>query len=263
MDVLRDEVGSIAARGTRGDRPVFPHQKRGLRRFIGPKRLTALLIMGALVVAAWYLRRHGIFDPAYLRNAVSEHPLAAPTMFVLLYGLAILTALPTLPLNLAAGLLWGSILGGVVSTTGATLGGVVAFAIARAAFGRPLADRFDSRLITEIQSEFATKGWWFLAFARLNPIFPTGPLNYILGLTSIAGWVYAWVTFVFLLPPSMAVAYIGEHLGTFVVDGEAPSVLKTMLAVSAAVTLLAALGFGTRLFMHLRFGQANKLPTAE
>src|SRR5262249_38057404 len=110
-----------------------------------------------------------------------------------------------------------------------------------------------NRLIAEIQREFEAKGWWFVAFARLNPIFPTGPLNYILGLTSISGLVYAWVTFVFLLPPSMAIAYVGEQLGTFVIGGAVPSALNTMLVISGAVTLLALLIFGARLFMHLRF----------
>jgi uncharacterized membrane protein YdjX (TVP38/TMEM64 family) len=261
MDVLRDKVVSL--RGTRDARLMPWRHKRGLRRIIGPKRLSALLIMGALVVAGWYLRKHGLFDPATLRNAAAEYPLAAPILFTLLYSVAILTALPTLPLNLAAGVFWGPILGGVVSTTGATLGGVAAFAIARAAFGRPLADRFGSKLITEIQREFAAKGWWFVAFARLNPIFPTGPLNYVLGLTSITGRVYTAVTFIFLLPPSMAVAYMGEQMGILMVDGEIPSALKSMMAVSAAVTGLAVLIFATRLLMHRRFNQTKIPPTTE
>src|SRR5262249_46041824 len=197
MDLLRQDTADIRSQEGQGYRSMPRHRKRGLRRFIGPKRLIVLTIIGAFVGAGWYLRTQGLFDAAVLRGATAEHQVAAPIIFILFYGLAILSALPTLPLNLAAGLFWGPIAGGVISTTGATLGAIVAFTAARMAFGRPLAARFDSALITEMQRQFAAKGWWFVAFARLNPIFPNGPLNYILGLTSIAGWAYGCVTFVF------------------------------------------------------------------
>lgn len=76
------------------------------------------------------------------------------------------------------------------------------FAAARSVFGRPLAARFDNEFISQVQKEFDDKGWRFIAFVRLNPVFPTRPLNYILGLTGIAFFTYVWATFVFLLPPS-------------------------------------------------------------
>jgi len=263
MDVPTEKFVGLLGAARETARLMPWRQKRGLRRVIGPKRLSALLILGALFATGWYLRKHGLFDPATLRTAAAEYPLAGPILFTLLYSLAIMTALPTIPLNLAAGVFWGPILGGVVSTTGATLGGVAAFAIARAAFGRPLADWFGNKLVSEIQREFAAKGWWFVAFARLNPIFPTGPLNYILGLTSITGRVYTVVTFIFLLPPSMAIAYMGEQMGILMIDGQIPSALKTMLGVSAVVTGLAALIFAARLVTHFRFGQTKTPPTTE
>lgn len=226
--------------------------KQGLRRFIGPKRATAVLIFGALIVVGWGLRHSGLADPALLGVVIGDHPLGAPLAFVALYALMTLTALPALPLNLAAGLFWGALLGGALSAIGATLGAVVAFAAARLALGRPLATRFDNRLIAEIQREFDAKGWWFVAFVRINPIFPTGPLNYILGLTSIRARVYSVVTLLFLLPPSVAIAFIGESVGSFVVSGDVSSRLKEVLAVSAALTALVALAFAAHLFNRLR-----------
>ena len=187
-----------------------------------------------------------------LNHVIAEHPLAAPLLFVGLYALVTLGALPAMPLNLAAGLYWGPLGGGALSAFAATLGAIVAFAAARLAFGRPLAERFDNRLIAEIQREFDAKGWWFIAFVRINPIFPTGPLNYILGLTSIGTWVYSLVTFLFLLPPSIAVAFIGQSVGSFVVNGDVSSRLKEILAASAAVTALVALGFAANLVNRLR-----------
>ena len=151
-------------------------------------------------------------------------------------------------------------MGGLYSTSGATIGATAAFLLTRSVLGQPLARRFDNRVIAEIQREFVAKGWLFLAFVRLNPIFPTGPLNYLLGLTAVDTVTYVWTTFVFNLPPSIAVAWIGYSLGTFVMQGEIANTMRTILAVSAAVTALAALAYAARLFYKLRGGRSPQRP---
>ncbi len=234
--------------------------KTGLRRFIGPKRIMILTVLAVLVGIAWYLRRQGWLDPSAIQHLIEQYPVIAPIVFALIYGLAMLSALPTLPVNLAAGLFWGPLLGGLYSTSGATIGAVAAFLLTRSVLGQPLARRFDNRVIAEIQREFEAKGWLFLGFVRLNPIFPTGPLNYLLGLTAVDTVTYVWTTFVFNLPPSIAVAWIGYSLGTFVMQGEIADTMRTILAVSAAVTALAALAYAARLFYKLRGGRSPGRP---
>ena len=236
--------------------------KTGLRRFIGPKRVMILTVLAVLVGAAWYLRRQGWLDPGAIQHLIEQYPVAAPVVFAAIYGIAMLSALPTLPVNLAAGLFWGPLLGGIYSTSGATIGAIIAFLLTRSVVGQPLARRFDNRVASEIQREFEAKGWLFLAFVRLNPIFPTGPLNYLLGLTAVDTFTYVWTTFVFNLPPSIAVAWIGYSLGTFVVEGEIANTMRTILAVSAAVTALAALAYGAGLFYKLRGGRPPQRPNA-
>jgi uncharacterized membrane protein YdjX (TVP38/TMEM64 family) len=226
--------------------------RRGLRRYIGPKRTLGLVSMTIIIAGTWYLRGHHTLDPVLLQRLVHDYTISAPLLMILIYALGVLSGLPTLPINLAAGVFWGSVLGGLISTTGATLGAVVAFAAARSIFGRPLARRFDNKLVAEFQREFEEKGWRFIAFARLNPVFPTGPLNYILGLTAIDSFTYVWATFAFLLPPSIAAAFIGQSIGTFVIEGEIADTAKLVLAVSAGVTALAVLAYGARLIERYR-----------
>ena len=227
-------------------------RKNGLRRYIGPKRIIALAFLTAIVAAGWYLRKFNILDPSVVFRLLKTHPIFGPAFFIRLYGVAVLTALPTIPFNLAAGFLWGPISGGVLSALGTTLGSVGAFLMTRSFFGRPLAGRFDSRLIAEIQDEFKANGWKIVAFMRLNPVFPTGPLNYIFGLTSIGTLTYIWVTFTFLLPSSILVAYIGHSVGSFAMTGDVASALKMLLTISAAGTLLASLAFGVQFLKRVR-----------
>lgn len=227
-------------------------RRRPLRRFIGPKRVLLLTLLAAGIVTAWQLRRHGIFEPRVLRQFLAVRPVSAVLLFALVYAASIVAMLPTAPLNLAAGLFWGPVWGGLIATAGAGAGSLAAFYAARALFGQPLAQRFDNRLVALVQQEFAAKGWRFVAFARLNPVVPTGPLNYLLGLTSMGGFAYVWVTFAFLLPPSLAVALIGHEMGTFAAEGETARLLGAILIISAAVTALFGIRYGARLLTRAR-----------
>lgn len=236
---------------------VHQRERRGLRRYIGPKSVAAGAVFTATLIGTWLLRRHGLFDPALLQNFVRDHAVIAPFVTILVYSLGVLSGLPTLPFNLAAGVFWGPVFGGLISTMGGTLGAVAAFAAARSIFGRPLANRFDSKLITQFQREFEDSGWRFLAFLRLSPAVPTGPVNYIMGLTGIDAFTYIWATLIFLLPSSIAVAFIGSSLGQFVLEGETANTVRLILSISAGASVLAALAYGVHFFRRLRRAKAT------
>jgi len=221
---------------------------RGLRRYIGPKRVLLLVLLAITVLTAGCLRKEGLLQPSFIGDLIQHHPVSAPLAFVAIYAVALLSALPTLPVNLAAGVFWGPIFGGALSTVATTLAAMASFVAVRFIIGQPLAGRFENRLVAEIQHEFAQKGWVFLAFVRVNPIFPTGPLNYIFGLTSIDTFTYLWVTFAFNLLPSMAVAWIGHSVGTFIVEGEIANSLKMVLGVSAGITVLTIFAYAASIY---------------
>ncbi len=218
-------------------------KKKGVRRYIGPKRVVLLVLFVALVFYAWSLYQRGVISPDILVKWIEVYPKLSFVVFSLLYACSAIAALPTLPFNLAAGMFWGPLLGGVLATVGSTLGAIASFFAARFLFGQPLAERYDHRLVDWLQREFDEKGWRFIAFVRMNPVFPTGPLNYVLGLTSISAVTYSWATALFLFPPSLAFAILGDEVGSFVLEGESADFVRGVVAVSAAVSLLVALRF--------------------
>ena len=172
--------------------------------------------------------------------------------FVGAYALSVIGTIPTLPLNLAAGALWGPWLGGFVACAAMTLGSCGSFMAARSLAGQPLARRFDSRLVSWLQHELDLDGWRFVAFLRLNPILPTGPLNYILGLTSIGAMTYLWSTFAFLLPPATLVAFIGSSMGGLWEDGELRNVGKVTFLAAGAITLLVLIRYAAKYLGYRR-----------
>lgn len=224
-------------------------RKQGLRRYIGPKRVILLLGLMAFMVIAWDYYHGGSLSPAVIEQYRDNHPVVAVMLFMLLYGVTVVASLPSLPLNLAAGFFWGGLLGGVYSTLAVTIGGWAAFTAARRLIGQPLAGSFDTQWAGRVEREFNQGGWKFVAFARINPIIPTGPLNYLLGLTSLSHKEFLLATFVFLLPPCIAVACIGDTLQTFAVQQAGVSdMVRGILVVSAAVTFLAGLKFASGIY---------------
>jgi uncharacterized membrane protein YdjX (TVP38/TMEM64 family) len=226
-------------------------KKRGIRRYIGPKRIILLIAFAAFVVFSWDYYRAGSLSPAIIEQYRDQHPFGAVALFILIYALSVVTALPSLPFNLAGGFFWGGLVGGIYSTIGVTLGSLASFIVARWLIGQPLAEKFDNKLVSKVQAEFDRGGWKFVAFARINPIIPTGPFNYLLGLTSLSLKAFLWSTFVFLLPPSIAVAYVGDTLQTFTAQQSGVSeIIRDILIASAAVTFLVGIKFASRFFMN-------------
>lgn len=224
-------------------------KKRGIRRYIGPKRVILLLGFIAIILLTWDYYRTGSLSPSMIEQYRDNHPVGAVMLFILIYAISVTASLPSLPLNLAAGFFWGGLVGGVYSTAGVTIGGWVSFATARWLIGQPLAEKFDNKWMSKVQQEFDRGGWKFVAFARINPIIPTGPLNYLLGLTSLSHRGFLWATFVFLLPPSIAVAYIGDTLQTFTAQQSGVSeIVRSILIVSAAMTFLIGVKFAFSIF---------------
>jgi uncharacterized membrane protein YdjX (TVP38/TMEM64 family) len=223
-------------------------RKTGIRRYIGPKRLLGLAVMAILCLIAWYLRQAGLLDPELIRDTVRSHPVASIVGFCAIYALAVAFAVPTLPFNLAAGIFWGGLLGGMLSALATTIGAVAAFLAARWLLGQPLAKRVDNRRVQWLQQNYERRGWVFVAFTRLNPVFPTGILNYLFGLTSIGLAPYFWSTIVFILPPSIAVAWIGGEVGAMALDGNSATIWYSVLGVSAAITILFGIRIAAKFF---------------
>ena len=209
-----------------------------LSALTGSRRSILFCLVTAFVFLSWHYRQHPAFQPAFWISFVHANPALSCALFVPAYGLAVAFLLPTLPLNLLAGVLWGPVRGRALALSGSWLGAVTAFFLARAAFGQRLTARFDSRLVKSLQAQFERHGWKIVAFVRLNPIFP-GPVNFLFGLTSIKPSTYIWSTALFLAPPTVIFAVIGHGLGVLAFEGYIKN-LRIGSLIAGGVVLLAA-----------------------
>lgn len=205
-----------------------------------------VLLFAALLVAGRYLHAAGIFDPAEMQALVRERPLAAVCLFAAIYAVCVMSFVPTLPLNLAAGLLWGGVMGGLLTALGATLGSIGAFLVARRLLGPLVVARMQWLLPERVRDAVDRLGWRAVAFCRLNPAVPTCVVNYAFGVTSLPLRAYAWATFFFFLPATLAIAVVGEQSQVFIVGSSAIELIDAVLVTLASIATLLALSWIVR-----------------
>ena len=153
-----------------------------------------------------------------------------PLLIIGLMALAIVfNPLPSAPIALAAGAIYGHTLGTVYVVTGAELGAVIAFMIARWA-GYDLTRRFfgETGSLKGISSQNTLTSLVFIS--RLVPFISFDLVSYAAGLSPIKAWRFAVATLLGLLPVSFALAHFGAEIG----NGD----FRTLVGVILVIGLL-------------------------
>lgn len=145
---------------------------------------------------------------AYLNGLGPWAPLA------LIGGMAaavIIPPIPSLPLDLAAGALYGPLWGTLYVVTGAEIGAIAGFLIARA-LGRDLVSRVLKTGATFCQACSDHQLLGLVFFARLVPVFSFDVVSYGSGLTTISLKAFALATLFGMIPPTLAFTYFGSSV---------------------------------------------------
>lgn len=202
------------------------------------KRFVFGLFLLAVLGGVFYFHKSGYIGPEQVVVFLKLHPALAPIVFMLIYAIMAAALLPTMPFNLAAGFLWGTYVGTAYTIIGATSGALVAFIASRYLFRERVSKILQGRAWRWLDNEIRHKGWRTVAFTRVNPIFPFGPVNWFFGVSSISLGNYLWATAVFIMPPALAISAIGSSVGGLVLTGEAKAMFQDVLLASTALTLL-------------------------
>jgi uncharacterized membrane protein YdjX (TVP38/TMEM64 family) len=131
-------------------------------------------------------------------------------LFLLGQTLVTVTPIPRTAFTLAAGLLFGPVLGVALSLTATTLAAVLAFVVVRR-LGRDLVNHLDRRVLRVVDARLHRRGWLAVASLRLIPAVPFSLLNYCSALSSIRFHDYLVGT-VGVIPGSVAIVLLGDAL---------------------------------------------------
>jgi len=179
-------------------------------------------------------------DIDILISKVRNLGVFGPLLLIGLMALAIVfNPLPSAPIALGAGAIYGHTLGTVYVVVGAELGAVMAFVIARWA-GYDLTRRFfgETGTLQKFRSQNALTALVFVS--RLIPFMSFDLVSYAAGLSPIKTWRFAIATLLGLLPVSFALAHFGAEID----NGD----YRTLVGVILVIGLLTIIPILFQLF---------------
>jgi len=210
-------------------------------------RLAGRIIILVLIVAgmAVVLANRSVLDPAAIKTAIGGAPLA-PLVFVAAHIVASLIFVPRTLLAVAAGLLWGPVVGFLWATVGSTLGAIAGFLLARYV-NSGLVDPESVPRLGPLLIKAEAGGWRAVALVRLIPVIPHPVTNYGLGLTRLSLASYTLGTLVGQIPMTLAYVEFGTA-GDHMLSKGANWIVPTLIgaAVLIASLLLPKLASGKR-----------------
>lgn len=205
------------------------------RRWVRP--LLFFAVLAALAVAAPVL---GLGQRlAELRGWIEGLGALGPLAFALVYAVATVAAVPASLLTIAAGAMFGSVLGVATVALGATAGAAAAFAIARWLARDAVAGWLaKSEKFAKLDAMTERHGAIIVAITRLLPIFPFNLLNYGFGLTRVRFGTYVLWSFVCMLPGTALYVVGADAVTRGLAEGRVPWGLVGALAAVLVILLL-------------------------
>ncbi len=168
-------------------------------------RWKPLILVGVVLLLMAAAKYFGLGDRlAELKDWIASLGGWGPLVFILIYILATLAAVPGLALTIVAGavfgVFWGTIWVSIASTAGAGLAFLLARYFAREAVVGWLGSNEQFRKLDDLTNRH---GGIMVAITRLVPVFPFNVLNYGFGLTAVNFWTYLGFSWLCMLPGTL------------------------------------------------------------
>jgi len=194
------------------------------------KPLGVIVVIIALLIIAKTL---GLGEKlGLLKDWIRDLGPLAPLVFIGLYAVATVFAIPGSALTIMGGAIFGSLWGIVVVILGATLGATLAFLIsryfAREAIVKCLSGNEKFQKLDDLTKKH---GAIIVAITRLVPIFPFNILNYGFGLTNVSLSTYVGWSFLCMIPGTALYVIGADAVVQGLQEGKIPWLLVGILVV--------------------------------
>ena len=161
-----------------------------------------------LTLAALKANRQALLD------YYAAHELITVAGFMAIYIVQTALSLPGAAiLSLAAGAIFGSVMGTVYANIAATIGATLAFLVTRYLLRDAVLNRFGGRL-EGMNRELEERGFNYLLFLRLVPVFPFFLINLAAGLTRLPLRTFFIATMFGIIPGGFVYVNAGASLAT-------------------------------------------------
>ena len=202
-------------------------------------QVAALVVLAAVVVGLYLSPVREQLTRENVRSFV-EHLRGlwyGPAIFIGVFTLACVFALPASVFVLAAGFIWGWALGAVYSVIAAMLGAMASFYLGRF-IGEGLLEKF-GRVGRAIARQVDHASFGSLLALRFIPGIPFAALNYAAGVAGVAVRDFFGSTFLGIIPSMLVFTYCADSLfNGSMSEGDAFKRLVIVCALMLAIVLL-------------------------
>ena len=183
-------------------------------------RVVAGIVVAFIMLVATYLVLVRAFGWSFDVNAepfrvwVDGWGAWGPVVFIGVMALSVLVApIPNVPIFIAAGLVWGPVVGTTYSMAGLLIGSAMAFGISRR-FGRKHLPRLIGKKAAErLDTISETMGGRVVFWARILPVVSFDWVSFVAGMTSIPFTRFFLYSALGMLFPTWVAVAAGDGLG--------------------------------------------------
>lgn len=143
-----------------------------------------------------------------IRGVVDRAGPWGPVLFVVAYAVLTVLLVPGSPLTIAAGVLFGPVVGTALVVVGATIGSTGAFLWGRR-LGRDAVARLTGERFAKLDDWLDDRGFLAVLYVRLVPVVPFNVANPVAGVTGIRLRDFVLGTALGIIPGSFAFAALG------------------------------------------------------
>jgi len=196
-----------------------------------------ILLMAAIILLRFWGVGEKLTD---LRAWIGGLGSWGPLVFVLIYIIAVVLALPGLAITIAGaalfGSVWGVVLVSIASTIGASIGFLISRYLARDFIVRKFSQNEKFQKLDHLTKEH---GAIIVAITRLVPLFPFNFLNYGFGLTGVRFRTYVFWSWLCMLPGTVLYVVGTDAIISGLTEGRIPwSLVIVILIVVIVLTFL-------------------------
>jgi uncharacterized membrane protein YdjX (TVP38/TMEM64 family) len=221
------------------------------RQLSRPRAVATVVGITVLIAVATWLP---LPTPVQMRDWAESVGPWFPLAFLGTHIVATVVPVPRTAFTLAAGLLFGPILGVAIAVVASTASALIAMLLVRAA-GWQLNRLVRHRSIDTVDERLRKRGWLAILSLRLIPAVPFSAINYAAGASGVRVLPYMLATLAGLLPGTTAVVVLGDALAGH------PSPL--LFLVSLCTAALGVTGLVIEIRHYRQHHRRKTLPEAE
>jgi uncharacterized membrane protein YdjX (TVP38/TMEM64 family) len=219
------------------------------KRFLLLRQGLVLLVLGGVLTAyflfdlgQWFSFEALAARSVGARDLAIEQPFKVVALFLVTLSLVTLFCVPAVAImQILSGFLFGVLLGTLLSVVAQTIGGLLAFLIARSTF-RDSFTRLTGSYLAGLEAGFRANAFTYIVALRMTPVMPYWVVNIAPSLLGVSVMPFLLGTLLGAIPLTFVYATFGTGLGEVIEAGGSPD-LKDLVTPRAIALVVVALLF--------------------